>query len=219
MSGSPTPPFVDHDWDDAFGLEDLPEAQFVANESIHLTDRWLAANGRLRVLSLSICLGFHRTMFGGLFPQFAGKLRGKGEGQIDREVSYGDKYGVRASDVPAECERLFEVIARNIALLDEFERTWPSGEFAAGVRTLAAYTHCELIRIHPFVNGNGRASRKRVDYFAWRYGFLPPRFPPKRDGQGRADYIRACGSYERLATYLAASWEPVPGDEDSTEIL
>jgi fido (protein-threonine AMPylation protein) len=206
----PRPPFVDDDWDDALGLEDLPEAQFVANESIHLTDRWLAANGRLRVLALPICLGFHRTMFGGLFPQFAGKLRGHGEGQINTEVSYGGTYGVRAADVPAECAQLFEVVASNIARLDEMQRTWPPDEFAEQVRTMAAYTHCELVRIHPFVNGNGRTSRKCIDYFAWRYGFLPPRFPPKADASGRAEYLRVCNSYERLATYLAASWEPDP---------
>jgi fido (protein-threonine AMPylation protein) len=35
---------------------------------------------------------------------------------------------------------------------------------------VASYVHCEVIRIHPFVNGNGRVARLCLNYFARRYG-------------------------------------------------
>lgn len=38
---------------------------------------------------------------------------------------------------------------------------------------LAAYTHAEFVRIHPFEDGNGRTSRLMMNYQLMRYGFLP----------------------------------------------
>lgn len=38
---------------------------------------------------------------------------------------------------------------------------------------LAAWTHAEFVRIHPFVDGNGRTSRLIMNYQLMRNGFLP----------------------------------------------
>lgn len=38
---------------------------------------------------------------------------------------------------------------------------------------LAAWTHAEFVRIHPFVDGNGRTSRMLMNYQLMRNGFLP----------------------------------------------
>lgn len=38
---------------------------------------------------------------------------------------------------------------------------------------LAAWTHAEFVRIHPFVDGNGRASRMLMNYQLLLHGFLP----------------------------------------------
>jgi len=38
---------------------------------------------------------------------------------------------------------------------------------------LAAYTHAEFVRIHPFEDGNGRTSRIIMNYQLMRAGFLP----------------------------------------------
>ena len=38
---------------------------------------------------------------------------------------------------------------------------------------LAAWTHAEFVKIHPFVDGNGRTSRLIMNYQLMRNGFLP----------------------------------------------
>lgn len=38
---------------------------------------------------------------------------------------------------------------------------------------LAAWTHAEFVRIHPFIDGNGRTSRLIMNYQLLRQGFLP----------------------------------------------
>lgn len=38
---------------------------------------------------------------------------------------------------------------------------------------LAAWTHAEFVRIHPFLDGNGRTSRLLMNYHLIRKGFLP----------------------------------------------
>ncbi len=38
---------------------------------------------------------------------------------------------------------------------------------------LAAWTHAEFVRIHPFIDGNGRTSRLIMNYQLMIHGFLP----------------------------------------------
>ncbi|GHU43143.1 hypothetical protein FACS1894111_08250 [Clostridia bacterium] len=38
---------------------------------------------------------------------------------------------------------------------------------------LAAYTHAEFVKIHPFLDGNGRTSRMIMNYQLMRNGFFP----------------------------------------------
>ncbi len=38
---------------------------------------------------------------------------------------------------------------------------------------LASWTHAEFVKIHPFVNGNGRTSRLIMNYQLMKHGFLP----------------------------------------------
>ena len=38
---------------------------------------------------------------------------------------------------------------------------------------LAAWTHAEFVRIHPFTDGNGRTSRMIMNYQLMSHGFLP----------------------------------------------
>lgn len=73
------------------------------------------------------------------------------------------------------------------------DATWNSltdEEQLDSLSALAAWAHGELIRIHPFVDSNGRVSRLLVNYLLLRYGTLPilnirPR--PGRDYEKAAD--------------------------------
>jgi len=56
---------------------------------------------------------------------------------------------------------------------------------------LAAWTHAEFVKIHPFVDGNGRTSRLIMNYQLLAHGFLPVSIPK----ESRLDYFAALESY------------------------
>jgi Fic family protein len=56
---------------------------------------------------------------------------------------------------------------------------------------LAAWTHAEFVRIHPFIDGNGRTSRLIMNYQLMIQGFLPVSV----DKENRLDYYNALEQY------------------------
>ena len=56
---------------------------------------------------------------------------------------------------------------------------------------LAAWTHAEFVKIHPFVDGNGRTSRLIMNYQLMVHGFLPISIAK----ESRLDYFDALESY------------------------
>ena len=56
---------------------------------------------------------------------------------------------------------------------------------------LAAWTHAEFVRIHPFQDGNGRTSRLIMNYQLMNYGFLPISIAK----ENRLDYYNALDKY------------------------
>jgi len=56
---------------------------------------------------------------------------------------------------------------------------------------LAAWTHAEFVRIHPFIDGNGRTSRLLMNYQLMLQGFLPVSI----DKEKRLDYYNALEQY------------------------
>lgn len=56
---------------------------------------------------------------------------------------------------------------------------------------LAAYTHAEFVKIHPFVDGNGRTSRLIMNYQLMVNGFLPISIAKET----RLEYFEALESY------------------------
>lgn len=70
---------------------------------------------------------------------------------------------------------------------------------------LAAWTHAEFVRIHPFVDGNGRTSRLLMNYQLMIQGFLPVSV----DKEKRLDYYNALEEYavnknlEPFANFIA----------------
>ncbi len=57
--------------------------------------------------------------------------------------------------------------------------------------TLAAWTHAEFVRIHPFVDGNGRTARLMMNYQLMLSGFLPVDIAK----ENRIDYYNALEKY------------------------
>lgn len=103
-----------------------------------------------------------------------------------RADGYPDGVGVWSDQVQDQIDTFFAALHQTLEELDN--------RFAPGVRLiadddlrevvgLAAIVHGEWIRIHPFVNGNGRAARVWTAFIAFRYG-LPAfvKLKPRPDG-------------------------------------
>lgn len=103
-----------------------------------------------------------------------------------RSDGYPEGVGVWSDELDGHLNRFFEALDDSLGELDS--------RFAPGVRltsaadlqqivALAAIVHGEWIRIHPFVNGNGRTARVWTAFVSLRYG-LPAfvRLKPRPDG-------------------------------------
>jgi Fic family protein len=192
------PPYYGIDWDDdlekpATNAELLVEAHL----SIEI---WLRQKASATILTLKVVEDMHRVLFAGLFPEFAGRLRGEPPQYVPCDVHFGNRIAVRYPDVVAECSSLLQTTAEFINRLDDLRNTLPSDEFAEEVLKVAAYLHCELVRIHPFRNGNGRLARTCSNYFAARYGFLP--IPYERPKEDYIDAIRSWLNYRRIEHFM-----------------
>ena len=75
--------------------------------------------------------------------------------------------------------------------------------------SFAAWTHAEFVRIHPFVDGNGRASRLIMNYQLMAMGFLPISIAK----EARLSYFEALETYA-LENNLWAFTEMIAGLEE-----
>lgn len=66
-----------------------------------------------------------------------------------------------------------------------------SEKSTANVIDLAAWTHAEFVRIHPFADGNGRTSRLIMNYQLMANGFLPVSIAK----ENRLEYFNALEAY------------------------
>ena len=98
---------------------------------------------------------------------------------------------------------------------------------------LAAWTHAEFVKIHPFVDGNGRTSRMLMNYQLMAKGFLPVSIAK----ENRLEYFDALEAYAvggdlkpfadmvagleetRLDEYLAIISEQVTEDNSPTQTM
>ncbi len=141
--------------------------------------------------SPAIALEWHRRMYDRVavpHPDYVGQVRDSDPRfpcLIDYEIAVGTARGLRARDVPAALNAFMRATAAVVSALDA---AVPPGSIAssppvvAAIVRLCAYAHGELIRIHPFANGNGRTARVLANWIAVRYG-LPPfvRIKPRPD--------------------------------------
>ncbi|MEA2885986.1 MAG: hypothetical protein QOD11_346 [Bradyrhizobium sp.] len=108
----------------------------------------------------------------GKFTDYAvGRFRGE-IGLEGCDVEVGGYDGVK-SDLVAEALKSFEETLQDaVQSLDDLiapGEELDSDQLAAAIE-LCAWVHSEWVRIHPFVNGNGRTARLWSNYIAMRYG-------------------------------------------------
>ncbi len=134
---------------------------------------------------------WHREIMDGLDvpkPEYTGRFRGE-PGLEAVHVMVGPHEGVPPDQV-AEAVAIFERKLNQV--LGRLDTLIPAGaaldtDTLAAVLDVCAWAHAEWVRIHPFVNGNGRTARLWANYVAMRYG-LPPfvRLRPRPDADAYA---------------------------------
>ena len=157
---------------------------------------------RRDVPAIELARRWHRDTLAGLDvpePEHVGRLRGEAGARIDVHVASAE--GVPHAGVKAQLGDFEQRLQTVVAALD---RRYPAGaeldeDGVAAVTDLAGWAHAEWVRIHPFVNGNGRTARIWANCLLIRYG-LPPvaRLRPRPDGGYGVAGARA----------MAGDWEP-----------
>jgi hypothetical protein len=110
------------------------------------------------------------------------------------QVHVGTKLAVVAESVGRELAVFERRLRRVVAALDaHYAPEQPlDADGLAAVIDLSAWAHAEWVRIHPFVNGNGRTARIWANYVFMRYGVAPVvRLRPRPDGDYGAASARA----------------------------
>jgi len=125
---------------------------------------------------------WHRLIFEGIAPHddYVGNFRDLNEAppclqEVDIDVN-GHLFGVHHTRVLESIEEFFEEFRSQVAALDLQWSTHKGLETKSDIKLLvklAAWAHGEWIRIHPFLNGNGRTARLWANYVFTRYGFGP----------------------------------------------
>ena len=209
-AGEPRPPFLGLDWNDNEALDKAPDVKALLYISQLEVEEWLYANAADHLITTATIPELHRAMFHRVWPEFAGKMRGPSPSFIHRNVSIGDLApGVHADDVQYQHERLVRRIAEALQSLDNRAGSISAEDFAASVRNIAALLHCDLIRIHPFVNGNGRIARLMVNYVGQRYGmrFIDWDKEPRSEYYGAVrTFVQQERSHQHFADYLESIW-------------
>jgi len=149
---------------------------------------------------------WHREIMDGLEvprPEYVGRFRGE-PGLEAAQVMVGQHEGVPPDQV-AEAAAIFERKLNQV--LGRLDALIPAGaalntDTLAAVLDVCAWAHAEWVRIHPFVNGNGRTARLWANYVAMRYG-LPPfvrlRPRPEADAYARAGIEAMDGNWNPTA--------------------
>jgi hypothetical protein len=164
-----------------------------------------AASASREAPTADLALGWHRDMLDGVaIPDVAyrGAFRGSAHPALENyEVTVGKLPTTRASDVPAEVDHLISELQDRVLALDELDKQGDpdilTAAFVEAVLETAAWLHGEWVRIHPFVNGNGRTARMWVLWLCGRYA-LPQLLPlrPRPDmGYSPASLLSMTGDH------------------------
>jgi Fic family protein len=159
---------------------------------------------------------WHGRMMEGLDPEhpdYVGRFRGEpGFSALAENVEIAGVLGTHYARVDAEV-RNFE--SRVQAAVEALDRLYPTSDALDGdgrnaVIELAAYAHSEWVRIHPFINGNGRTSRIWANLILQRYG-MPPvlALRPRPPGREYAAAAAACMRRDPapLAAYIRKAYD------------
>lgn len=189
--------------------------------NLALVDAGVRSDAVLRVKpTLKRMREWHTVMMQGLNsenPDYVGRFRGEpGFAALAEDVEVAGIEGTPFANVAAEVRAFESRVQAAVAVLDELYPTANAmdDDGRDAVIELAAYAHAEWVRIHPFINGNGRTSRIWSNLIMMRYG-MPPvlAMRPRPSGRGYADAASACMGRDSapLAAYIRKLYDAAVG--------
>jgi len=153
---------------------DDPIRQYCAEELrrlsanlLQITEEVHALKFVARTLDRSVLEEFHARIFLGV-RQFAGRIRSPRQGS--ERLIFGPNRSLHRDEVPTRLESIFAEAARSLSSIRRCPED-PTYELAA-IR-LAVWLQAEIIRVHPFEDGNGRAARLLTTHVLVSLGLAP----------------------------------------------
>lgn len=151
-----------------------PERSYTTAEEESLARNLLGLSAQIhrgelrgREASVGLLCEVHRALFSGVRAH-AGQHRQRGFGS--EHLSFGPNRSVNRTDVPGELERIFRSVRVSIASFDENPN---DPDYDESAFRLAVWAHAEIVRVHPFADGNGRSARAIMNWILVRLGLRP----------------------------------------------
>lgn len=135
-----------------------------------LVERVFVHDSRERTFSIALLCEWHRSLFNGVRAH-GGRMRDGSYGE--EHLLFGPNRSPDRKDVP---ELMTQYVRMALGVGDDMEHL----EATQVVRG-ALHIHVELIRIHPFRDGNGRVGRLALSYWLKRCGLPPFMFDGAKD--------------------------------------
>ena len=104
--------------------------------------------------------------------------------------------------------RIAPAVGQMLSRHHQLVRRWDSPDQGEVLRH-ATYLHAELIRIHPFWDGNGRLARLVQAWLCWRYDFHAPQYLAEQRLAYYGALSRYC-LYLDLEPLMALTWASLP---------
>ncbi|HYB61250.1 MAG TPA: Fic family protein [Methylomirabilota bacterium] len=193
----------------AWVTEDADQIRLIVSGLLEVQVR-IAKQADKRILSHGDIREWHRTVFARVVPKsyYAGNYRGDDPLRpcLREDVAIAGLPGAPFDRVLDEMRAFSHDMHDRIVQTDGYVAEMPTpADRARSVVMLAAYLAGKFIRIHPFLNGNGRMSRMIVNYVCRRYGYRPlyP-VPHNRPGADYEPASAACmrGDFSPMYRYL-----------------
>jgi len=164
---------------------------------------------------MELVCAWHEKMHEGIAspsPAYIGRFRGSNHTDLlDFENQIGGVPGTRSYLVWGEVQKLIGWLAGELERIEQ--ETAPSSvERDMAALELAATVHGEWVRIHPFVNANGRTARLWVLWICARFD-IPPllRIRPRPDKPyGTVSFSSMAGDHSQMVTLLKQEYAALP---------